>query len=460
MDYDFESEKPTADNKWFNTVARHPYNVFYDMNHESPYTQAYVDTVTHYWLHEFKVDGFRFDLTKGFTQNNRCGGSQTDEVCIGQRDDSRIAILKRMGERIWLHTPDAYVILEHFADNSEEKELANYGFMLWGNLNHAYNENTMGYPATSDISWISHKVRGWNDSHVVGYMESHDEERLMYKNIQYGKSVSGYDTKSVEVALGRMKTAATIFYTIPGPKMLWQFGELGYDYSINHCSDGSNSPDCRVSAKPVRWDYRDDEQRYAVYEHIRDLNRLRKEYDVFTNGDATLNAGNNLIKQLVLKNVPYTATPASEDDMNAVVAVNFDVAAQNVTVNFPHAGPWYDYYDGGRIVQVSGTSMNVSLTAGQYKLYTDYPIESPFATGVEEERSEIVIYPNPVDRYLVVKRENDAVTGLTLRSGTGAKINPPRLADDTWDVKDLPVGLYIVEIKTKRGVYRGKVVRK
>ena len=38
--------------------------------------------------------------------------------------------------------------------------------------------------------------------------------------------------------------------------MIWQFEELGYDYSINTCSDGVTvSPDCRVAAKPVRWDY-------------------------------------------------------------------------------------------------------------------------------------------------------------------------------------------------------------
>src|SRR5690606_27172272 len=70
MDYDFDADRPAASNRWFNPTARHPFNVFFDMNHESAYTKAYLDTINHYWLNEYKIDGFRFDLSKGFTQIN------------------------------------------------------------------------------------------------------------------------------------------------------------------------------------------------------------------------------------------------------------------------------------------------------------------------------------------------------------------------------------------------------
>lgn len=258
LDFDFTNMRPTPDNKWFNVTARHPFNVFYDMNHESPYTKAYVDTVCYYWLHEYKVDGFRFDLSKGFTQVN----SGNNVELWSAYDPTRIALLKRMADKIWSHTPDAIIILEHFAANSEERELAEYragegkGMMLWGNLHYAYNQNTMGYSDNSSLDWIYHGTRGWSVSHVVGYMESHDEERLMYNNIQYGNAASGYSTRSRSVALRRMRAAATMFYTIPGPKMLWQFGELGYDYSINYCINGTVNNNCRLDPKPVRWDYR------------------------------------------------------------------------------------------------------------------------------------------------------------------------------------------------------------
>ena len=122
MDFDFINGKPEPDNKWFNVNPTHPFNVFFDMNHESAYTKKYLDTVNYYWLNEYKVDGFRFDLSKGFTQTN----NPVNVDAWSSYDASRIALLKRMADKIWSHTPDAYVILEHLSVNSEEKELAEY----------------------------------------------------------------------------------------------------------------------------------------------------------------------------------------------------------------------------------------------------------------------------------------------------------------------------------------------
>ena len=80
-------------------------------------------------------------------------------------------------------------------------------------------------------------------------MESHDKERLMYKNITYGNSSEGYDIKNFDNALDRMKAAGALFLTVPGPKMIWQFGELGFENSINTCEDGTVSESCKLSKK-------------------------------------------------------------------------------------------------------------------------------------------------------------------------------------------------------------------
>jgi 1,4-alpha-glucan branching enzyme len=86
MDFNFGTFQVNATNKWFNVTATHPFSVFYDMNHESAYTKDYVDTINYYWLNEFKVDGFRFDLSKGFTQVN----SGSDVGAWSNYDASRI----------------------------------------------------------------------------------------------------------------------------------------------------------------------------------------------------------------------------------------------------------------------------------------------------------------------------------------------------------------------------------
>ena len=146
---------PTADNPWANTEARHPFNVFYDNNHESALTQQWLDRVNEHWLTEYNVDGFRFDLSKGFTQTNTLG----DVGAWGQYDQSRIDLLTRMADAIWSVDDRAYIILEHFAETSEEQVLASYrtgeglpGMMLWNNQHGPYNQISMGFASNSDIS--------------------------------------------------------------------------------------------------------------------------------------------------------------------------------------------------------------------------------------------------------------------------------------------------------------------
>lgn len=462
MYFDFAQFKPTANNPWFNVTPKHPFNVFFDMNHASSYTMEYLDTVNHYWLNEFKVDGFRFDLSKGFTQKN----TGSDVGAWGAYDGSRIFILKRMADQIWAHTPDAVIILEHFADNTEEKELASYrsgegkGMMLWGKMSEQYNQNTMGYASNADISGVYYKNRTWTVPHLVGYMESHDEERMMFKNLAYGNTAEYYSVKSENTALSRMLAAGLVFYTIPGPKMIWQFGELGYEQSINLCSDGTISEDCRLSPKPVPWSYRDEYFRDRLYNHTADLLRLRNEYDVFTSSDVTIVGGSTLIKQVTLKNNPYTAAPANASEMNVQIVVNFDVTTQSVEVSFPHTGIWYDYYNYGTELNVSSTTLTMELAPGKYKLFTDVEITNPVViTGLtEKEIAAISVYPNPVQNILKVEIE-EPIIAMSLRTLQGMITSPTRLSPNTWDVSGLSSGVYVADVVTRNGKHKVKVIK-
>ncbi len=463
LDFDFVNFKPEADNKWFNVTARHPFNVFFDMNHESSYTKQYLDTVNYYWLNEFKVDGYRFDLSKGFTQTN----NPTNVGAWSAYDASRVAILERMADKIWEHSPDAYVILEHLAVNEEEKVLAEYrsaegkGMMLWGKMTDQYNQLTMGYEENTNIAGVSYQSRGWSVPRLVSYMESHDEERLMVKNIFYGNATSAYSVKDTVVGLSRVRAATTLFYTIPGPKMLWQFGELGYDYSINACTDGSLSDGCRLSPKPLRWDYQQDSHRRWLFDHIRDLLRLRREYDLFTTGTATISTGNSLVKQIILKNDPYTASPNSADEMNAVIVANFNLVGQPVQVSFPHTGTWYDYYGGGAEVVVESSTKSISVAAGGYKLFTDVPVSSTVVTSNGPElRNAIDLYPNPAGDRFNVSSSAGKVLNVSLYTTSGLAASPARISDYSWDISQLPSGLYVVRIRTDKGEHRTKLIKK
>lgn len=343
--------KVSADNPWYNVNSPNTsYSWGYDFNHESLYTKQFVDSVCSYWIKEYKIDGFRFDFTKGFT--NTAGDGQA-------YDASRIAILERMVSEIKKRKSDAIVIFEHLTDNSEEKELAEYGIMLWGNINYSMNEATMGWgeelngtALKGDISWASYKQRGWNIPNLVAYMESHDEERIMYKNEQYGKSVTGYDIKQIPVGLQRSKAAAVILFSLPGPKMIWQFGELGYDYKL-----GSSMEDGRLEKKPVRWDYYDVAERRALHDVFSAMFNLRVNESIFTTSSYSVDLRNN-----------FKYVSLSGSGKWAVSMANFDVAQVTKSVNFGKAAIWRDYFTGNTITTTSATE-NITLSPGEYRLY-------------------------------------------------------------------------------------------
>ena len=381
--FDAAAGKPALNSPYFNRDPKHDYNVGYDFNHESAATQYFVDRVNSFWLSEYKFDGFRFDLSKGFTQRNSLGNVSY----WGQYDQSRINILKRMADKLWETDSTAYVILEHFADNSEEVVLSNYGALLWGNMNYNYNEATMGYNSNSNLTWGSYKARGWLYPHLVTYMESHDEERLMFKNLQYGNSSGSYNIKDLPVALNRVKLASAFFFTIPGPKMLWQFGELGYDVSIND--------PCRVCNKPIKWEYYSDVNRRNLYKVTQALIDLKKNYEAFETTDYTLDV-TGAVKRINL----YHST------MDVSVVGNFDVITKTANPNFSNTGWWYDFFSGDSS-NVTNTTDPISLEPGEFHIYSNVRLPAPepgILLDVENENyTNIAVqdylleqnYPNP-----------------------------------------------------------------
>ncbi|KPL08324.1 hypothetical protein AMJ86_01040 [bacterium SM23_57] len=362
---------PTPENPWYNVTATHPYSVGYDFNHESRATQALVDRVNGFWLKEYHVDGYRFDLAKGFTQTY----SGTNVDSWGRYDASRIAILKRMADQIWTVDSTAYIILEHFAENREEKELVEHGMMIWGNLNIAYSQSAMAWLEdpewNSDLSWGYFKARGWTKPHLVTYMESHDEPYLMYKNLQWGRSHATYNIQHLATALDRIKLVAAFFFTLPGPKMMWQFGELGYDQYL------PESGYERIYPKPILWNYYQQPERKCLYETIAALIKLRNEHEIFRNPESVV--------QLQVGQGQYgRRINISNDSLNVTIIGNFGVMTLTVNPKFQKIGEWHDYFSGDTL-QVTNTQEPIQLAAGEFHIYSDVELEiSDEPSGIEK----------------------------------------------------------------------------
>ena len=393
--------QPSAQSPWFNEVPKHNFNVGYDFNHASSDTKNYSKEVLKHWIEEYQIDGYRFDLSKGLTQKNTLGNTGA----WGQYDQQRINFLSDYSNTIWGVDSTSYVILEHFADNSEETVLSSNGNMLWGNSNHDYNEATMGY--SSNLASVSHQSRSWSEMHLVGYMQSHDEERLMYKTNNFGNSNVSYDTKPLDTSLQRMALASAFFYTVPGPKMLWQFGELGYDYSINRCPDGTVKPECRISNKPIRWDYYSQPNRRELYAIVSELNHLRRTNPVFSNDmNHDLNVS-GFMKRIKL----------SDANLEVVIVGNFDINPGTINPSFHQTGWWYDHFTRDSI-NVADVNAALNLLPGEWHLYTNKPLAT--AIGVEEieyNSNELVAFPNPFEDV------------LTFESKTGQYISEIKILD-------------------------------
>jgi len=444
------SGSATAENNpFFNVVAMHEFNVYHDMNHENEMVKEHVKRSLEYLLTEYDVDGFRFDLTKGFTQNNTLG----DVGAWGRKDESRIAILKGYADHIWSVNEDAVVIFEHLSDWDEEKILAEHGMQLWRNVNHEYRTAVTGGTGDFTNMYSTAPFGGF-----VGYMESHDEERLCYgagedasaitwgviglgddwnndkkmsadgvfyvaKNVKvvegdrfkirkagewndsynYGAStdkykltvgkgyvmtngsgskdmyvpaagtydiyfcpavetvwmmaagerpeepeISGGESESAHaVTMRRAGASAAFFLTVPGPKMIWQFGEIGYDYSIEHNG--------RTGEKPVvTAEYMADPARKALYDTYAMLLKFRRENPRFFDKDAKF--------EWTPKGAVKTIT-CTVDGKTFHVVGNF--GKTNAAYNVP-SGSWTDYINGG---SVAGS---VTLKQGEFKLLTNF----------------------------------------------------------------------------------------
>jgi glycosidase len=360
----FDGTNPTANSPWFNTVAPHSWLTFgYDFNHEAQATKDYTSKVIRHWLTKYRIDGFRWDFTKGFSQR-----IAPNDAASQAYDPSRIAILKRIYDTMQSVSPNSICILEHFCDNTEEKELSDYGMLLWGNLNYNYNEASMGYLGNSNFQGGISAQRTWNQPTLVTYAESHDEERLMYKNEQFGNSNASYNVKDIATGLKRQEMVAAFLLPIPGPKMIWQFGELGYDYSINRCENGTIDNSCRTSPKPIVWNYLQDVNRKALQNVYTSLIKLRTN-PVYTNTFT----GNDIQWDLA---GAFKWMKVTGPSLRLMVVGNYDIVPVTGTVTFQHPGTWYSYLTGSTIFS-TGAAQTITLQPGEYYVYIDMNVTLP-----------------------------------------------------------------------------------
>jgi hypothetical protein len=389
-------------------------------------------------------------LSKGFTQTN----NPNNVGAWGAYDATRINILTRMATEIWKVKSNAYVILEHFADGNEEAVLATNGMLLWGNMTGAYSSALEGNSGSN--------INQANRLTHVNYMESHDEERQMVELLNKGQERGSYDIKDLDVALNRAKMGAAFFYTVPGPKMLWQFEELGYDKSINYCQNGTISNNCRLDLKPLPWgsgslNYYTDADRQRLYKTVAAINKLiRENKDVFKGGTVIFSPVGDI------RSIKITSAR-----MDVSILGNFSVSYQKAGGVFTKPGIWYDYF-GNTSINVANENEQQLLAPGEFHIYTNVQQPSPgtglvdfVITAIEDEQTNFVVYPNPVkDKKFNIRWNSTQGATVTIKTydmlGRMRTQSNHTLVENSleYDASSLTRGVYllIVEQGAKRKV--------
>lgn len=329
-----------ASNPWFNVTAPHSDNVYEDWNHDFEPAQKMFKRAIQYWLREYKVDGFRFDLSHGF-----CG---TTKNSVTHLKDYYNNALKAV-------SPTAYMICEHWGDQmgSERPQLINEGMLCWNNTTNAYCQTAMGWLKDGD-SFAEANKDGY-----VSYCESHDEERMQYKCKMWGNG----DVKTdLATRIARVPANVAMNVLLNGSHMIWQFEEIGYDFSINsdvdHLNGNNSDYRCNKKPRPEPLGYFHDPDRVAAYTKCAQAIRLRTEImpDVFAGNPTAQSLGSGAkVRYVQWGNDVY-------------VVANFDISAQSTTLP---SGTWYDYYAGGT---KTGT---VSLQPGELKIFTGKQVTLP-----------------------------------------------------------------------------------
>ena len=352
-----------ASNPWFNVTAPHSDNVYEDWNHGfEPAHEMFIRALK-YWLTEYKVDGFRLDLSHGLC-------SDKPNTSVGNLKDYYEKGVKAV-------SPDAYMICEHWGGNmgTERPQLISAGMQCWNNTSNAYCQTAMGWLKDGDGFGEANK------DGYVSYCESHDEERMQYKCKKYG---NGDLQTNTAARLARVPENVAFNVLLNGSHMLWMWEEVGYDFSINSDIDNPNAYNesyrCNKKPRPdaIGRDYFTNADRVAAFTKCAQVITLRTQLmpSVF-DGNPTSQSINSGSK---LRKVQWGS--------NVFVAANFDVTS-NQAVTLP-SGTWYDYLNG------ASTALGTyTLAPGELKVFTGTPVIAPtFAniskrdhTGIEEVTS-------------------------------------------------------------------------
>lgn len=414
-----------ARNPFYNGSAPHSYSVLNDWNQDYPLVQKQWHDALQYWLTEYHVDGFRFDLVKGLGNNDSYKATFHPETntWTGVTDAktnafnaSRVARMKELHDAMRAVDPTAYFINENLAGAQEENDMAKDGEINWANINNNSCEFAMGYNENNKSAlnrfYAPLDSRTWGST--VSYAESHDEERMAYKQTKYGAAgVKG----NIPVSMRRLGTVAAQMLMAPGAHMIWQFQEFGADQTTKNADGGNNTDN-----KKVIWSYLDNPDRHG----------LMKDYTTLL---WTRRKNPELFREDVTTSVRCTGaagrTISLRKDSKAIYMVANASVTETVTVDasVDLSAPGYQLMACSYGTTPEASAAGVKLLPGAFAVYGTDGLYNGIDSEIADTASAPLVYG--AEGMIVVEGPAEGVQAFT---ATGAAV----------PLTGLQPGLYIV----------------
>jgi len=315
-----------------------------DIRTEAPMMRKFIVDNILYFMREFRVDGFRFDLAELIDM----------ETMMAIRDAARA------------ENPKVLLISEPWSPGRGENkaQLRGTGWAAWNNdFRYAAKDFARGW---SNRDWLKNCIFGsvntWalNPLQSINYLESHDDMAFV-DEISSAPNNDGRKLNEQDAAINRL--AATILFTSLGNVMIYEGQEfLRSKWGFHNTYDKGDE----VNA--IRWTDRQRPLAAEALEYYRMLTHLRLS-DAGAAFRVAYRPPDNYYRWLMPEhNKKLMGYVVNEPKIHAgngfIVLLNSDTQEQNFYVNLPGNTSWR-MIGNGRMIDTNGVPHSPTWTSGQ-----------------------------------------------------------------------------------------------
>ncbi len=314
-----------------------------DLDFEQTCTQEFIRDVCLYWIETFKIDGIRFDNTKGYYRpidNNAEPELKGIPILLENIQD----YLDDKGEKNFSLT------LEHMDRNAADLTNKYKATSYWDN---AIHQLCFNYLVRGGID--SRLVNALNNDHYLQFQEKAATIYLSNHDHSFVTWMAGAKENIGSKKWFKTQPYAIALFCCPGVPMIQNGQEFGEEYwMIEYMDDTAGR---RVIPRPLRWKLLKDDIGKSLYNLYKRLIEIRKNYpglrdrpfypQTWAEWQTRFDPegfGIDTEKQVVIFRRWGNDETGSRQQF--IIVLNFSDEKQYVTVHFPENGVWTDLLSG------------------------------------------------------------------------------------------------------------------